>query len=433
MEPALRSRLFATRTPVATGAAGKAAEFATQALLITVVPRVLGPAHYGVLALALAVVGIGASLVAVGGAAVLGRFVPAAPEHEQVALARALVRRLATIAVVPFALAAGVAVAVAAVEPHRFPPVIALLVVLALGLEVAATIGSQAALGLGRLGTWTFRYPLQNLVLVAAALALSGTGSAGAAAAVAAASAAGVVFVGMHLTDLRAARASTPVPAGAIRFGLLNAFSAVLILVTQRGAVIAAGLAAGTREAGFAGIAVGAGLALTFTAWWLFTSQLPSLAGKWGTDRDVAEAGARRLATRMTAVYVPLTLCAMLAGRFLLGAVVGSRFSAAGPALAPALAAAALAPLLGLVTQISILRLQPTARLVGAAAGVVAFLVTAAAATGAHGAAGATSAFLVASVVTLLVSGHALPSSLPPRLLLISLAGAAGVLALGWA
>jgi O-antigen/teichoic acid export membrane protein len=364
---------------------------------------------------------------------VLGRYVPAAPEHERAALARTLALRLATVAVIPLALAAGIAVAVAAVDPHRFPPRIALLIVVALALEVAATLGSQTALGLGRLGTWTFRYPVQNLVLVAAALALTGAGSVGAAAAVAAASAAGVVFVGLRLTEVRTARETAAVPAGAIRFGLVNALSAVLGLATQRGAVIAAGIAAGTREAGFAGIAVGAGLALTFTAWWLFTSQLPSLAEAWKEDRDGAEAAARRLAERMTAVYVVLTLGAMLVARLLLGAVVGSRFTDAVPALAPALAAAALAPALGLVTQISILRLQPTARLVGAAAGTVAFFVTAAAAAGPHGAAGATGAFLAAAVVTLLVSARALPKSLPPRLLLVSLAGAAAVLALGWA
>jgi O-antigen/teichoic acid export membrane protein len=433
MEPALRLRLRSARTPVATGAAGKAAEFATQALLVTVVPRVLGPAHYGVLALALAVVGIGASLVAVGGASVLGRYVPAAPEHERVALAHALVRRLATVAAAPLALTAGIAAAFATVDPHRFPPRVAVLVVVALALEVSATLASQVALGLGRLGTWTFRYPLQNLVLVAAALALAKTGSVGAATAVAAASAAGLVFVGLRLGDVRAAPSSSAVPAGAIRFGLVNAVSAVLVLVTQRGAVIAAGIAAGTREAGFAGIAVGAGLALTFTAWWLFTSQLPSLSRAWPDDQDAAEAVAKRLATTMTGAYIAVTLLAMLVGRFLLEDVVGDRFSGAVPALAPALAAAALAPLLGLVTQISILRLQPRARLVGAAAGVVAFVITAAVAAPSHGAAGATSALLAASAVTLLVSSRALPSSVPSPLLFAALAGAGAVLALGWA
>lgn len=433
MEPALRFRLLAARTPVAAGAAGKAAEFATQALLVTVVPRILGPVHYGVLALALAVVGIGASLVAVGGASVLGRYVPAAPEHERVALARALVRRLATIAAAPLALIAAIAVVLAAVDSHRFPPRLAALIVIALALEVAATLASQTALGLGRLGTWTFRYPLQNLVLVGAALALAGAGSVGAATAVAVSSAGGLVFVAVRLGDVRAATSSARVPTGAIRFGLVNAVSAVLVLVTQRGAVVAAGVAAGAREAGFAGIAVGAGLALTFTASWLFTSQLPSLSEAWSADRDSTEAVAKRLATTMTAVYIAVALIAMLAGRFLLEDVLGERFAGAVPALAPALAAATVAPLLGLVAQISILRLQPQARLIGAAAGAVAFLATAAAAAPSHGAAGATSAFLAASVVTLLVSSRALPSSTPWPLLLASLSGAAAVLALGWA
>jgi O-antigen/teichoic acid export membrane protein len=64
-------------TPVATGALGKAAELGTQAALVTAVPRVIGPSAYGTFALALAVTGIGSSLVTVGGGAVLGRYVPA--------------------------------------------------------------------------------------------------------------------------------------------------------------------------------------------------------------------------------------------------------------------------------------------------------------------------------------------------------------------
>jgi O-antigen/teichoic acid export membrane protein len=426
------SRAPHRQAPVTVGLAGKATELATQALLITAVPRALGPSNYGALAFALAVVGVGSSLVTVGGAAVLGRYVPAAPLHERLPLAHALARRLALLATGQLVLAGTIAGVLVAVAPDRFPPLFTALVVVALTLEVVASLAAQVALGLARLGTWTFRYPLQNLVLVLAALLLARSGPNGAATAVAVSAAAGVVFAGLRVRDVLFAPKAPVPPRGAIRFGVLNALSSVLVLSTQRGAVLVAGLAAGTREAGFAGLAVGAGLTLTYAAAWLFTAQLPSLAERWAGYAGTVEAAARRLATTLVACYIPLTLLAALVGRFFLETVVGAHFGEASPALAPALAAAALAPLLGLAAQIATLRLRPEVRVVSAAAGMAAFIVTAVAAAPRYGAVGATAAVLAASVATLLVSARMLRDGVTTRSILVSFAGAAAVLAVGW-
>ena len=51
--------IAATRSPIALGLTGKGAELATQLLLVTLVPRLLGPSDYGSLATALAVVIVG--------------------------------------------------------------------------------------------------------------------------------------------------------------------------------------------------------------------------------------------------------------------------------------------------------------------------------------------------------------------------------------
>jgi O-antigen/teichoic acid export membrane protein len=394
---------------------------------------VIGPSAYGTLALALAVTGIGSSLVTVGGGAVLGRYVPAAPENERVALAHALVRRLALVASLPLVFAAGACAVLAAADPQRFSPGLVTVIAVALVMETAASLASQVALGVGRIGTWTSRYALQNLVLMAAALGLAHEGATGAAGAVAVSSAAGFCFVGARLRTARRGGAKPALPSGAVRFGVVSALSSALVLLTQRGAVLAAGAAAGTRQAGFAGIAVGVGLTLTFAAWWLFTSQLPELAARLRSRGAAVEREANRLAEILLAVYVPLTVSVSLGGRFLLQTLVGHRFGGAATALTPALATAVLAPPIGLVTQIAILRLRADVRFVAAAAGAVVFCITAAAAAPSFGAAGATLGLFTASVATLLVGAQLLRGALPTRLLVGSLAGAAVVLAAGWA
>jgi O-antigen/teichoic acid export membrane protein len=420
------------RSPVTTGLAGKTAELVTQALLVTLVPRALGPSDYGTLALVLAVVGVGSSFVTVGGAAVLGRYVPAAPADQRPGVARALAGRLGLLAGALIVVGAVTAAALVAVAPARFPAVLTGLVVLALSLEVAASLASQVALGLGRLTAWTFRYPVQNTVLIVAALALPmHAGETHAGTAVLVSAAAGLVFAGLSVTDVLRAPRAAHVPPGAIRFGALHAVGTVLILLTQRGTVLAAGLLAGVEAAGFAAVAVGAGLTLTYGVTWLFTAQLPMLSERWERDPGGAEAAAGRLASRILVLLVPLTLAGALGARYGLPALVGDDFEGATTALAPALAAAVLAPLVALVSQIAMLRLRPDVRVWSAAAGAGAFIAVVAPAAQIWGAAGATGALLAGTVVTLLVSASMLPNAITRRSLALSLVAACAVLAVG--
>ena len=158
--------------------------------LATVVPRALGPADYGLFAVVLAVVGIASMSLSLGGPLLLSRFVPAAPAAERNALALALALRIARFRALMLAgrnRVGGCSLSI--VVPDRFPTEAALFVSMVLVLDVAATLIYQVALALGHPRLWSFRFPLQNTLLVVAALALYATaGVNGAIAAVAIAS-----------------------------------------------------------------------------------------------------------------------------------------------------------------------------------------------------------------------------------------------------
>jgi O-antigen/teichoic acid export membrane protein len=207
----------------------KSAEALTLIALATVVPRALGPADYGLFAVVLALVGIVSMSLSLGGPLLLSRFVPAAPAAEREALALALALRIAITLVAVLAV----------VVPERFPTAAALFVSIALVLDVAATLLYQVALALGRPRLWSFRFPLQNTLLVVAALSLHATaGVNGAIAAVAIASG-GAFMVGVALVvrQLRPAKPLPILPSGALRFGILQGVSGFFVQISLRGNV----------------------------------------------------------------------------------------------------------------------------------------------------------------------------------------------------
>jgi O-antigen/teichoic acid export membrane protein len=433
------------RGAVVAGVVGKAAEAATLVLLATVVPRLLGPADYGRLSVALTLVAIGSVAMTLGGTTLLSRFVPAARPEERPALARALTLRLARNRAVPFALLAVVGGVAAIVAPDRFPAAATAWVLVALVLNVAATLALQADLGLGRVVAWSARYPVQNAVLVAAVLALyaaGGTGGAIAAVAVAGAAGFALALAATRSLWLSGAAATAPIPDGATRFGLLQAGSGALTQLVQRGGVVAVALLAGSeRQTGFAAAAIGATLAATYAVVQVFTLVLPALTARFeaapgqgnhtaaGTsvDRGPAEAALRRIAGLLLAVVLPGAALAVLAVDVAVPVVLGSAYADAAAAFRIAVAAVALAPLNALVVQAAALRLRPAAALVAASAGAAAFLVAAVLAVPVWGAAGATAALLAgtaASAVTALVT---LPGAVGWRLAAVSLAGSAAV------
>src|SRR5581483_4680770 len=126
-----------TRSPLTLSALGKAAEAVPMVLLVTLVPRLLGPGPYGRVALAVSIVTLGSAALSVGGPMLLTRFVPAAEPTGRPALARALAVRLAWLRALTLTGVAGVAAVLGVARPDVFHPFELVLVVGALWLDVA--------------------------------------------------------------------------------------------------------------------------------------------------------------------------------------------------------------------------------------------------------------------------------------------------------
>jgi O-antigen/teichoic acid export membrane protein len=420
------------RGSVAAGLGGKAAEMVTLVLLATVVPRVLGPGDYGRFAVPLTVVTIGSLALTLGGPTLMARFVPAAPPEARVALARAIGARLVwgrAVQLLGLALAALVA---AVWDPVRFPPLETALVFAALALNVAASLALQVGLGLGRTGAWSVRYPVQNAVLIAAVLALYP--SAGVTGAVVAILVSGVFAAGLGVAvaapTLGARQPRVAVPAGAIRFGALQAAGAALVQFSQRGGVLAVAVLAGSAvETGFAALAIGIALGVTYAVLQVFTVSLPHLADHPGSVAG-AEAVLRRLAGGLLLVLVPAVALAAVVLDVVVPTVFGARYEEAAVAFGPALALVVLAPLNALAVQAAALRLKPEVALASGLASALAFVVVAAASVPAWGAAGGTLAALAGGWAGAIVALWLLPGAVGGRVVGASFAGAAGVLAL---
>ncbi len=408
----------------------KVAEMVTLLLLATIVPRALGSEGYGRFAVPLTIVTLGSLALSLGGPLVLARFVPAAPPAERVALARAIGVRLArgrAIQVVGVAVLAGGA---ALLAPDRFPRVETTLVVLALALGVATTLALQVPLGLGRTGPWTLRYPLQNVVLIAASLGLHHRfGDRGAVVGIVVSTAVALVFALVVLWPIaRQPAARVAVPDGALRFGVLQAAGAAMLQAVHRGGVVVvAVLGASSEEAGFAALAGGIALAVTYAVLQAYTVSLPHLAER--TD-DSGEPVLRRLSAWLLAGLVPVALVGVLLVDRLVPVVFGDDFEGAVAAFGPALALIVLAPVGALVVQVAALRLRPQVALVNGAAALVTFVVVAVLAVPAWDAAGASLATLAGVAVGGVVSMRRLPGAVGAGLAVASYVAAAGVLAL---
>ena len=461
--PAAPASSTGLRRPVVAGVVGKGAEAVTLVLLATLVPRLLGPADYGRLSVVLTLVAVGSVALTLGGSTLLARYVPAAPPDERPALARSLTLRLARNRLVPFGLLGAAAAVLAAVG--RVPPSTAGWVVLALVLNVIATLALQADLGLGRATAWSARYPVQNAVLIAAVVALYvATGLDGAVAGVAVAGAAGCALALTATRSLWQAGPRPPVhlPTGAARFGLVAAATGALMQLVQRGGVVAAALLSTDTETGHAAVAIGVALAATYAVAQVFVVTLPALTARHAAAADPAavdtsddrlgaappddgsvgrpsgrsrssspaEPALRRLAGLLLLVVLPVAVLGVLAVDLVVPVVLGPAYGDAVAAFPPALAAVVLAPLAALTLQTAALRLRPEATLAAAVAGAVVFAVTALVAVPMWGATGAAGAMLAGTATAALVGMLSLPGCTGWRLPVASLAGAVAVA--GW-
>jgi len=195
--------------------------------------------------------------------------------------------------------------------------------------------------------------------------------------------------------------------------------------------VAVAVLGGSTVQAGFAGLAVGVTLAGTYAIAQSFLVQLPSLAEQAVDDLPGAEAAGRRLAFRLELLAVPVGVGAALVVGPALPVVVGEGFAGAADAFVPALAVLPLVPPSALGAQAAALRLRAQTRTWATGAGAIVFLAVAAPAVPAWQAAGATTALLAATAVSVLALAVAVPGAIDRRLLAAGFGGAGLTLAAG--
>ena len=424
--------------PAAVGSTlwGKALELAAQILLVALVPRVLGPADYGVFALVLTVVSVSSLSMALGGPTLLSRFIPAASPAERDRVARALFIRTARWRGALLSAMVICAITLAAAAPSTFSPEIVVLAIAALVLDVGATLAFHSALALHHTTAWSFRFGVQNAITVVAALA--GYGIAGVEGAVAGlAVASGAVFTWGALLVVRplvTAPGGGSLPAGVLRFGAVQAIGNIFELLTHRGAIVAVAILAGSSvETGFTALAVGIAMAATYAIWQLFTVQLPGLvaATREEPDASLAERSLGRLAAVSLGAGFALAVVGVCLVPVVTPVVFGEKFEGAQPAMAIALAALPLAPFTAIATQVGALRLRPELRACATGAGFAAFAVAAALAVPHWEAAGGAVALLAGSSVSVLVSRLMFPDVIDRGLLAAGLSGSVVLLGLG--
>lgn len=411
--------------------AAKAVELVTMLLLATLVPRALGPDAYGRFAVPLTIVTLGSLAMSLGGPTLLARYVPAAPSHEQLGLARAIGARLARGRALQLAAVVAAATVASLVAPEQLPVMDTAIVVVALVLGVAASVALQVPLGLGRTAPWAVRYPIQNTVLIIAVLVLHrSTVVDGGRVAILLATVVTAGFAAAVLWPIVSVRAApVPIPEGALRFGALHAAGAALLQVVHRGGVVLVAVVAGaSTEAGHTALATGVGLGVTYAVLQAFTVSLPHLTGPEAATGD-AERGLRRLATALLAVLLPTALALAVGLDRLVPTVFGDDYDEAVAAFGPVLAIVVLAPLGSLLVQAAAIRLRPEVALANGLTAAAAFVAVGVAAVPGWGAVGGTSAALAGIATGLVVSLRLLPGASSWRLTTGSLVGAVAVLA----
>lgn len=421
------------RRPVFVLLVGKAAEAATLALLVTVVPRTLGPSDYGTYGLALALVAIGVTASSLGGPGLIG-LIAGASSDERAAVLRVLTARAVRwrgLWAVSIAVASAVLVLA---DPGRFRLEATLLVVLAIALDVGATLAFQLVVALDKTVWWSFRFPIQNVVLVVATITLYHRyGIDGALTAIVLSSgAACVVGAAIVIPAVRSAPARGEVPHGASRFVRLQWLSGLLTLMTHRGGVVIVALLAGSRvETGYAALAVGVAVALVYVGLQIYLVSLPRLSQLAREASESADAALRHLAWVTLATLGPVALLGAVVNGRGLTRFVGAEFAGAKTAIALGIAVAPLSALTGSTGAASVIQLRPEARVWATTVGALVFGIAAVALIPTLGAAGATTALLAGTAATSVVGLFFFPALRDASLVVACVATSLAILALG--
>lgn len=413
---------------------GKALEIGTQGLLVTLLPRLLGPAEFGRLSVALAIVTIGAVAMSLGAPASFARFVPAAPEHLRVGTARSLTIKLLPLRTAQMSIAVLAAVVLVMARPGSFPPRDAALVVVALGAEVGALLMAQIALGLGATWIWSYRLSARNVALLLLVPAFAALGwTVDVMWTVALGSAAGLAFAFVLVWPLvRHAAPGAPVPDGAMRFGRVSGLALLVGQVTYRGPVLAASIGGlAPEDVGYAGLAASIAMAGIYAVRELFMVSVPELVDCWSRDPSEADRRLRRLGWRVQSALIAGSILGAVALEQVLPMVVGDAFAPATRALALVLATFPLVPLSALATPASALRLTPGVPLRIDAIALGVFVVFAFLLVPRYAAAGAMGAMLAAVATSALFSVTAIPTVVTLRMLVTGLLGSGAVAGAG--
>ncbi len=413
--------------------AAKWAELVSQALLVLILPRALGPSGYGEFAVAFAAVALLSASLGLGAPLAAVRFVPAAAARDRLDLTRAVARAVALSRLRILGVLTAAAVVLAPVL-LGIPLPLTLVVSAAAWCAVASSVASELGLALGRPGIWNLRFPVENTLVVAAApagYAIAGAHGAIVGMAVACVATFALLF-GPLAAELRGAAPGLSLPAGATEYARLETVSVSLGTFIKRGAPLAMGLAAASAEqTGFAALAAGVGAAGAATMIDLLVVHLPRLVRIRAESRERARVEAERTARFGLFVAMATALPAALLAGPAIDLLLGSGFSGARDPVALALPAVPLGVAPGLATAVASLDLRPRPLAWSWAIGAAVFMAVAVAAipgSGASGAAAAMPAGLLAAGLSsaMLVGGRELR-----RTCLAGLAGAAMVAVAG--
>ena len=350
---------------------GRAAELVSQALMLLLLPRLLGAGDFGSFAVVQGFVTLGSTVAAVGGPTLMSRFVAATPAGERASMARALLVEGLSWRIAALVAAVTLAAALAVAKPDDVPAVPVACGATALVLTAAGSWASYVALGLGRVVVWSYRYAVQNVATAIVALVgYAALGVDGALIGLAVGAAVGLAWSSRGLRPvLRAPRVAAP--QGTRGFAVLLAVSGVAMQVAHRLPIPLVALGAGTVAAGNAAVGIGVALAAISTVAHPFAVAMPAaLAGGGGVIR--AEATLLHLGIRVLAVAGAAALVGAAAGPSFVSLVLGDEFRAAADAIGLALAAVPLAAVMAVLSQIAVLRLRLLTRLVASVAGAIA-------------------------------------------------------------
>lgn len=410
---------------------GKTLEIVSQVLLLTLLPRTLGPQEFGRFTLALAVVTLTSVGVSLGAPSAFARFVPAEMPERRAALSRVMTRALLPTRALQLGILAVIGAALVYVAPARFAAIDIALVFAALAAEVVALLGSQVALGIGRTWVWSFRVSVRNFaMLLAVPLLFRLGGPVGALFGLLVASGAGLVFAASQVAGLlRHADDNSVVPKGSGRYGIVTGLGALVSQGMYRGPVLAlSAMAASGVQTGFAALAGNVAMSMMLAVREVFVVSLPEHVERWARNRESAVVVVRRLGW-----WSQLWLTAgALAGVPLLDRalpiVAGQQFAGAVPAFVPILALLPLLSVSILAWQAAALELRPMLALMLNFIALVTFIVVAVFLVPSWSATGASMALLIAVALSAIASAWMLPRVVTPAFPTVGVMGSIATL-----